>query len=55
MYDHGTDVCYVWCVRAMAKRIGAAQQKLERILSRRDPRAMESEIAMMTRRYNSMQ
>lgn len=38
---------------AMASRVSSAQQKLEKVLSRRDPRAMESEIAMMTRRHSS--
>ena len=38
--------------QVMAKRMNTAQQKFERILSKRDPRAMESEIAMMTRRYS---
>ena len=35
----------------MAARMASAQQKLERILARKDPRAMESEVAMMTRRF----
>lgn len=34
----------------MAARMSTAQQKLEKILARRDPKAMESEVAMMTRR-----
>lgn len=35
---------------AMAERMGSAQSRLERILSKRDPQLMEAEVVAMTRR-----